>query len=190
MRLLKASDHVRMPWKNGGGETAEIAVHPPGTGLAGFDWRVSMAVVAMDGPFSVFPGIDRTLALLDGEGMDLTVAGHGAHRLTPASPPLAFPGDAATTAHLVAGPITDLNVMTRRAACRQRVTRLSGTVAPFAASGRWILVIAVGPSIVVVDGRTVLLASRDALLGEGGATIAADAPVDLVVVEIDAVAAS
>ncbi|TNC10034.1 HutD family protein [Methylobacterium terricola] len=190
MRLLKAADHLRMPWKNGGGETAEIAVHPPGTGLGGFDWRVSMAVVAMDGPFSVFPGIDRTLALLDGEGMDLAIEGHGAHRLTPASPPLAFPGDAATTARLAAGPITDLNVMTRRSACRQRVTRLRGPVMPFEPRGRWILVVAVGPSTVVVDGRTVPLAARDALLGEGGATIAADGPVDLAVVEIDAVAGS
>ena len=185
MRLLKAEDHRRMPWKNGGGETVEIVVHPPETGLGGFDWRVSMAVVAVDGPFSPFPGIDRTLAILDGEGMDLVVEGHGAHRLTPASPPLAFPGDAPATARLVAGAITDLNVMTRRSACRQRVTRLSGAVSPFAASGRWIVLVAVAPSALSVNGRTVSLGGRDALLLEGRATIAADDPVDLFEVEID-----
>ncbi len=184
MRLLKAADHVRMPWKNGGGETAEIAVHPPGTGLGGFDWRVSMATVAADGPFSRFPGIDRTLAILDGAGMDLAVGGHGLHRLTQASIPLAFPGDVPAEARLVAGPVTDLNVMTRRSACRQRVTRLSGTVPPFAAGGRWIVVVAISPSAPVVDGRTVSLGRRDALRGEGGVTIAGDG-IDLVVVEID-----
>ncbi|MFH6787066.1 MULTISPECIES: HutD/Ves family protein [Methylobacterium] len=190
MRLLKAEDHVRMPWKNGGGETAEIAVHPPGTGLGGFDWRVSMASVAADGPFSLFPGIDRTLAVLDGEGMDLAVEGHGTHRLTPAAAPLAFPGDAPASARLVAGAITDLNVMTRRSACRPQVKRLRGTVPRFAASGGWIVVVAVGPSTVVVDGRTVPLGRRDALLGEGSATISGGSPVDLVVIEIDPVAAS
>ena len=30
-----------MPWKNGGGETTEIAVSPPGAGLDDFDWRVA-----------------------------------------------------------------------------------------------------------------------------------------------------
>ena len=50
-----------MPWKNGGGETAEIAVSPPGAALDDFDWRLSMARVETDGPFSAFPGIDRTL---------------------------------------------------------------------------------------------------------------------------------
>ncbi|AWN46163.1 hypothetical protein DK419_07410 [Methylobacterium terrae] len=190
MRHLKAEDHLRMAWKNGGGETVEIAAHPPGTGLGGFDWRVSMATVAADGPFSLFPGIDRTLAILDGAGMDLAVEGHGAHRLTRDRVPLAFPGDAPAEARLVAGPVTDLNVMTRRSAVRQRVTRLSGLVPPFAASGRWIVVVAVDASSVVVDGRWVPLARRDALLGEGGATIGGGDPVDLFVVEIDAVAAS
>jgi environmental stress-induced protein Ves len=190
MRLLKAENHVRMPWKNGGGETVEVAVHPPGTGLRGFDWRVSMAVVAADGPFSLFPGIDRTLAVLDGEGVALSVEGQGSHHLTPATAPLAFPGDVPVVARLVAGPITDLNVMTRRLACQQRVTRLSGP--PFAARGRWIVLVAVSPSAVVVDGRTISLSRRDALLSEGGITVAGcgDGPVDLFAVEIDPVAPS
>ena len=62
-RLLRNSDHRRMPWKNGGGETVEVIVHPEGASLSDFGWRVSMASVASDGPFSVFPDIDRTLEL-------------------------------------------------------------------------------------------------------------------------------
>ena len=62
--ILTASSYRRMPWKNGGGETVEIAVSPEGAALSEFDWRISMATVATDGPFSIFPGIDRTLSIL------------------------------------------------------------------------------------------------------------------------------
>ncbi|NLS16827.1 HutD family protein [Rhizobium sp. P40RR-XXII] len=130
MKLLRASDHKRMPWKNGGGETVEIAVSPDGVGLADFDWRVSMATVATDGPFSVFPGIDRTLSILDGEGMTLFIEGRAPERLTQASEPLPFAADAPTSATLIDGTITDLNVMTRRGSFTHSVRRVSvdGTV--------------------------------------------------------------
>jgi environmental stress-induced protein Ves len=114
MRLYRNSEHRRMPWKNGGGETVEVIVYPEGAGLSDFGWRVSMATVASDGPFSVFPGMDRTLAVLSGEGITLAIDGLGERLLTPKTAPLAFPADAPTTARLAGGPITDLNVMTRR----------------------------------------------------------------------------
>jgi uncharacterized protein len=68
MRILRAENYRRMPWKNGGGLTAEIAVSPESAGLDDFDWRVSMARVEAGGPFSLFPGVDRTLSILEGEG--------------------------------------------------------------------------------------------------------------------------
>ncbi|NNU64392.1 MULTISPECIES: HutD/Ves family protein [Rhizobium] len=114
MRILRAGDHKRMPWKNGKGETVEIAVFPPGASINDFDWRISMATVAEDGPFSIFPGIDRTLAILDGNGMVLDVAGSSPVLLTTTSDPLAFPADVPVAARLEDGAITDLNVMTRR----------------------------------------------------------------------------
>ncbi len=114
MIVLRKSEYRRMPWKNGGGETTEIAVFPKDADLAGFGWRVSMATVESDGPFSVFPGIDRTLSILSGEGIALDIAGRTPVVLTRSSAPLAFPADAATSARLVSGTITDLNVMTRR----------------------------------------------------------------------------
>ena len=114
MRILRAADYRSMPWKNGGGTTTEIAVVPDGAGLDDFDWRVSMARVEGGGPFSGFAGVDRTLAVLEGEGIVLDIAGREPARLTGASAPLSFPADVATTAALISGPITDLNVMTRR----------------------------------------------------------------------------
>ena len=59
------------PWKNGGGTTRQVACWPPGAGSDDFDWRVSIATIAASGPFSTFPGIDRTIMLLDGPGVHL-----------------------------------------------------------------------------------------------------------------------
>ncbi|TPN01273.1 HutD family protein [Mesorhizobium sp. B2-1-3A] len=124
MRILRAADYRVMPWKNGGGTTTEIAVSPDGAGLDDFDWRVSMARVEGSGPFSTFAGIDRTLSVLEGEGIVLDIAGLPAARLTPASRPFSFPADQPTSAALIAGPITDLNVMTRRGRKLHSVERL------------------------------------------------------------------
>ncbi len=122
--LVARTDYRRMPWKNGGGETVEIAKFPDNADLAGFDWRISMATVASDGPFSLFPGIDRTLAVLEGEGIDLAIDGLGAHHLAVDGTPLAFPADVASSARLVSGPIVDLNLMTRRWAFLHKMKRL------------------------------------------------------------------
>ncbi|MDX8461885.1 HutD/Ves family protein [Mesorhizobium humile] len=130
MRILRAADYKVMPWKNGGGTTTEIAVSPDGAGLDDFDWRISMAKVETSGPFSSFAGIDRTLSVLEGEGIVLDIAGQPPAPLTTASPPLAFPGDVPTGAALIGGPITDLNVMTRRGRVAHKVERraLSGEI--------------------------------------------------------------
>ena len=123
MRILRAENYRRMRWKNGGGETAEIAVFPDSAGLDDFGWRVSMAKVAAGGPFSAFPGVDRTLSILEGEGIVLDIVGRQPVTLTDASTPYNFSADAATNAELLGGSITDLNVMTRRGRYAHRVTR-------------------------------------------------------------------
>jgi environmental stress-induced protein Ves len=66
VKVVCASECRTTAWKNGGGSTTEIAVAPMGASLDDFDWRVSMARVASDGPFSEFAGIDRTLDILKG----------------------------------------------------------------------------------------------------------------------------
>jgi len=123
MIFLPASGHVATPWKNGGGTTREIAAFPADAGLDAFDWRVSIAEVASDGPFSPFPGIDRTLTLLTGDGILLRVDGTET-RLIPGSAPFAFAGDKPAGATLLGGPVTDLNVMTRRGRITHRVTAI------------------------------------------------------------------
>ncbi|MDB5618149.1 MAG: hypothetical protein JWQ24_2387 [Tardiphaga sp.] len=114
-----------MPWKNGGGSTTEIAIGPAGASLDAFDWRISMAQVATDGPFSIFAGIDRTLAVIKRGGMELTIGYQPAVTLGSVSEPLSFPGDTPTTARLLDGEITDLNVMTRRERFSHRLLRVT-----------------------------------------------------------------
>lgn len=122
MRIIRSSAYRRMTWKNRGGETVEIAVEPPGASLDEFDWRVSIAHVASSGPFSPYAGVDRTLAVLSGRGIRLSLARCGPVALDPDFPPFAFPGDAAADATLIGGAIDDLNVMTRRATHRHRLS--------------------------------------------------------------------
>jgi environmental stress-induced protein Ves len=122
-RIVNPDQYRRMPWRNGGGETVEIARFPPDADLDGFGWRVSMATVGTDGPFSIFHGIDRTLCVLSGNGISLAFGSDKSLILDKDAAPFSFPGDVPVIARLVDGPITDLNVMTRRAGWRHAVQR-------------------------------------------------------------------
>jgi environmental stress-induced protein Ves len=121
--VIRAAEARRMAWKNGGGETLELLTSPFGAGLDTFDWRISLATVTADGPFSIFPEIDRTLTLLDGAGLDLTIGDAAPVRLTGDTEPFAFAADVPCRGRLLAGPVTDLNVMTRRGRFSHVVTR-------------------------------------------------------------------
>jgi hypothetical protein len=134
------------PWKNGGGLTREIVCRPAGADLTAFDWRVSLAEIAADGAFSVFPGVDRVIILLSGLGVELRSGdGRLRHRVTEPLAPFAFSGDNAIDATLVSGTSSDFNVMTRRGRARAdvRVVRASETIGAaeggvlFAARGKW-----------------------------------------------------
>lgn len=111
--VFRLADRVFRPWKNGGGQTAEIAVSPTGAGFDDFDWRISTAVVAASGPFSEFAGVDRVLAVVEGGAMVLSLGGQE-HRLDAGSAPFAFPGDVPVTARVEGEPLLDFNVMVRR----------------------------------------------------------------------------
>src|SRR5438105_15428583 len=87
LRILRAAERPPTPWKNGGGLTREVIVHPPGSDLSRFDWRVSLAEIRAPGPFSSLPGIDRRMAVLEGR-LSLSI-GEGAGMIaTPETPPL------------------------------------------------------------------------------------------------------
>ena len=113
--IIRLSDRLPQPWKNGLGRTRQIAVHPVGAGTDDFVWRVSIAEVDSAAPFSSFPGIDRQIALLDGNGFTMTFDDDRVHSLTTPFTPLAFAGEAKVAVSLVDGPTRDFNLMVRRA---------------------------------------------------------------------------
>lgn len=114
-RKIGASEHRRMPWRNGGGTTTEILVEPPAaaSGTSPFRIRLSIADVASDGPFSVFAGYDRHIVLLEGAGMTIDCGAHGLIDLRRREP-RSFAGDWEVRGRLVAGPVRDLNLMVDR----------------------------------------------------------------------------
>ena len=175
MQVLRAADRVASPWKNGGGITREVAAWPPGAGFDDFRWRVSMAEVRADGPFSVFPGVDRILAVLEGR-LALDIEGRGAVELSATSAPAVFPGDAPTGGRLLEGPVTDLNVMSRRGAMRADLTRLDIrprlTLAPCAGMR---LLVARGRLQVAAPQAVDLLADDALLLTEVDPPVALEA---------------
>jgi environmental stress-induced protein Ves len=126
-QYFERSALVPMPWKNGGGVTREIACYPPGAGMEDFEWRISIATIAVDGPFSVFNGIDRVITLLQGAGMRLhSRDGRIDHALDKPLMPFAFAGEASLDCSLLSGESQDFNVMTRREKLRASVRVLRG----------------------------------------------------------------
>ena len=112
-----AREFVPQRWKNGGGTTMELARE--GTGER-FLWRLSVADVETSGPFSDFPGYERTIMLLQGDGMELAVDGRPI-RLDRPWVPFVFDGGAATTCRLLGGACRELNVMADRTRASARV---------------------------------------------------------------------
>ena len=167
MRILRAENHKRMPWKSGGGETTEIAVFPEGAGLSDFDWRVSMARVDGDGPFSSFPGIDRTIAILEGAGIVLDVAGNAARRLTAEDEPHRFPADRPTSAALIGGSVLDFNVMSRRGRVAHSVHGISASLSA-GPGGVRLVFCASGSLNIRMDGADLTLERHDAALLDTG----------------------
>lgn len=168
IRILRAVDRPAARWKNGGGVTREIAAGPEGAGMVDFGWRVSLAEVTADGPFSVFPGVDRTLTLAEGAGMDLRIA--GVRRLVDRRlEPQRFPGDEPTDCRLLAGPVVNFNVMYRRGMVSADTTVVRGERGLTVQPGETVLMVALEGS-AEVDG-VAHLGRYDAALAKGPAEL-------------------
>ena len=129
IQQFRRADLAARPWKNGGGCTREVTCLPADSDMANFDWRVSIAQIGSSGPFSVFPGVDRVITLLDGPGVRLrSDDGTMDHRLDRPLEPFSFPGEAIVQADLLGAACHDFNVMTRRMACTAQVQVLRGAI--------------------------------------------------------------
>jgi uncharacterized protein len=120
MRIITWNDLRAVPWKNGQGITREIARDPDGDGFA---WRLSVAEVAGDGPFSCFDGMRRILTVVDGRGMELS-SRNGMLQADPGLP-VGFDGSLDMTSRLKDGAVQDLNLIFNPLLCSGHVCLLT-----------------------------------------------------------------
>ena len=116
IKIIPPEQFVTTAWKNGKGETVQLAISQGGS-IDGFDWRLSIASVVEDGVFSDFSGYERNLILLQGNGIELT---HNDTRNKTRVDVLknklsisVFSGSDRTVGRLFGGAIKDLNLMTK-----------------------------------------------------------------------------
>lgn len=186
LRRLPARDRRPTAWKNGQGRTTEIAVHPPGADLSAFDWRISMAEVAVSGPFSIFEGVDRWLLVLAGT-MDLAIDGAARVRLGAGGEPIRFAGDVPVRSEVHEGPVRDLNIMTARGRIAPDIRRLKlaagdGQALP----GAGLVLCLAGAARVTAGADAAMLSDLDAVWTEDTGALVALAPCDLLVARFEA----
>ena len=165
--LLPANEYRRERWKNGLGWTREILRHPADADT--WDWRMSIAEVEKDGPFSAFPGCDRELVLLAGEGMRLHFDDGDCVTLLPPHSRHRFAGERALNAELLAGRTHDFNVIWRRDAVDVAVLHrpLVGPMVFFPESGvQWFVHQLAGQALFRDQAFPVRLAQGDSALIE------------------------
>jgi len=119
MNIIALDDLPAQPWKNGGGVTREIARREDEEGLL---WRLSLADVDRDGPFSIFDGRERILTVVEGAGLRLRCANAVIEALP--GVPVAFSGETPIDSELVSGPVRDLNLIYDPRRAHASVTRL------------------------------------------------------------------
>jgi environmental stress-induced protein Ves len=111
IKLIRPDDWHTQAWQNGGGISHQLARCDDNKGMR---WRLSIAEVAADGPFSRFENIDRIILLLEGDGFCLHGVGDAPQILDKTLQPFAFAGETEIDCKLIKGPVRDFNLMSRR----------------------------------------------------------------------------
>ncbi len=171
--VIPANEYRRERWKNGAGWTREIHAQPAAAPDQGWDWRLSIAEIDEDAPFSLFPGVDRELVLLSGNGLHLRFEDGDSHALRPPHGRLRFAGERAVIGELIDGPTQDFNLMWRRDAIDAQLWHrpLVGPMVVFAEPGEtWALHLIAGQArFADASGPPGLAAGDTALLQAGEA---------------------
>ena len=190
VKHLHAGDYRSMPWRNGKGTTTELAVGygPDGETAGRFAWRLSLADVPDSGPFSDFTGYDRTIMMVQGDGMTLDFGPNGKAVVDRPFEPVSFKGEWETHCSLHGGPIRDLNVMVARALVRADIgVQRLGAAPPASqvmrpAAGDVLLCHALAGSarVRVGDGEVAFdLEPGETLRLDGGRAVPVEIPVEI-----------
>ena len=137
---LDPSRYRRLPWKNGGGVSVDIA-------WEGETWRFGRTPIVAAGPFSDYAGHDRLQVLVAGRGLVLETPG-GEIDLRRPFLPVRFAGETPITSRLEAGPVEVVNLIGRRDRVRLALAvQRAGERQPLG-TGRHIAYCAAGPAVV------------------------------------------
>jgi environmental stress-induced protein Ves len=173
--VIPANEYRRERWRNGLGWTREIHAHPVTGDHGAWAWRLSIAEIEHDAPFSAFAGIDRELVLLSGNGLRLRFDDGEVRDLYPPHDRLRFAGERAVTGELLDGPTQDFNLMWRRDLLDSQLWRrpLVGPMVVFAEPGTvWAIHLLAGQARFADDSGLPDLAAADtALLQAAGARL-------------------
>lgn len=167
-RVIPANEYRRERWRNGAGWTREITAQPA---QGEWEWRLSIAEIEQDAPFSVFPGVDRELLLLSGNGLRLRFDDGNARELHPPHDRLRFAGERKVAAELLDGPTQDFNLMWRRDACLAQLWHrpLVGPMVIFAEPGTtWAVHLLAGQARFADDSGLPSMEAADTALLEAG----------------------
>lgn len=163
MRIIRMSGLTAAPWKNGGGVTREIAAGRRGGALL---WRLSMADVASDGPFSNFAGLTRILTVIEGNGIELVSAAGTLY--ADYGQPVRFDGGLKIEGKLVDGPLRDFNLIYDPLSCDGKVLAVAGPHRQaLRANPGLILAVFCLHGDVALDGSAHLHASDTAIVESG-----------------------
>jgi environmental stress-induced protein Ves len=125
VKLLRHDTYNRKPWNNGGGMTLDVWLWPEAASQDGFDIRLSLASIDTDGPFSSFPGIDRTITLVGGAPFVLEFGDSRAQHMEFLQP-FRFDSVQTPSSRLNEGAASAFNVMTRQGKWTHRVSIVHG----------------------------------------------------------------
>lgn len=175
IRHLPATGYVTRPWKNGTGVTDEICLLPETATRDAFDLRISRATIAGPGLFSAFPGADRTITPIEGEGLVLDFGGREV-RLARWQPHT-FDTGQTPDGRPEGGIVRVFNVMALRGRWRlapAQVVRGPSNTSPAKGGMTVVFALCGGWRLNDADG-TALLAEGDTALLDGPAHMVADA---------------
>jgi environmental stress-induced protein Ves len=165
--VIPANEYRRERWRNGLGWTREIHAHATAGSSDDWAWRLSIAEIEQDAPFSAFPGIDRELVLLSGNGLRLRFDDGEVRDLHPPHDKLRFAGERAVTGELLDGPTQDFNLMWRRDLVEAQLWHrpLVGPMVVFAEPGTmWVVHLLAGQARFADESGLPDLAATDTAL--------------------------
>lgn len=170
-RVIPANEYRRQRWRNGLGWTREIHSEPAAGQTDQWGWRLSIAEIESDTPFSTFSGVERVLVLLSGNGLCLRFDDGDVQTLNPPHDRLQFAGERTVTGELLDGTTQDFNLMWRRDAIDAQLWHrpLVGPMVVFAEpAATWALHLIAGQARFADDSGLPDLAAGDTALLQAG----------------------